>query len=1022
VILYLDRETFGELELPDVGAYQYAQSAHDLMISYAIDEAEPRVWDCTAEEMHDELFYAMEEAEEVWAHHAAFDRTIHNGPKQLHLPRIDLERWRCSMALALSHALPGKLDSLCEVLDVPTELAKLKDGRKLLNLFTKPQPANRKIRIADRHTHPEEWKRFKLYAANDITAMRECMRRMPRWNWDASAVAEWHLDQRINDRGFATDRELCVAGANAAVVEKERIGVRFRELTRGVVDRPSQRDQFKAYLNDQFGLGLDNTRGETFQQLLKGTVEPRCRELMELSIASNKTSTAKYAALLPAIGADGRFRGGLQFAGASRTRRWAGRLFQPQNLPSRGLPAPAVVENYIDHLKAGVHDLFHSDLMLLGAASLRGLVVPEKGNKLVVADLSNIEGRVLAWLAGEKWKLDAFRAYDAGTGPDLYNITAVSIIGGDPWNVSKKDRNVFGKVPDLASGYQGGVAGYQTFAKAYGVRMADHWGTIQKMIDPMHVAKARENLDNWGYPQLASLEISETEWLASETCKLAWRGRHVATVKLWYALQDAAINAINEWGKVFTVGQFLKLRCVTHKGKRWLVVRLPSGRMLTYFEPHLLPGNKGRPSIAYWGEASEEGKTTRQWIRVFTHGGKMTGNCLGKSTRIVTSSGVKPITEVRKGDLVWDGATWVATDGVVSQGKKAVGTWLNLTITPDHLILDGNSWRPVMQQDECSTHDALSWAASSVLSPSFAVTPETTALQTALVPAGLLAPSRSGNCGEDRASDANSVLRLRKHSASSATQTSSLTQNCEERGRPGTKPWCEDVSTRQTPPSATTVHAASRCSTSGSETGGRSFNTPPRSLGGMNRASTWIAPTTTKDTNPATSVSSPGSSTPTTSGTIESSSSAGGSSRWPNSGDATVPSGAPNPQWPTTSTRGVRLNGSWQSTTKDEEVFDLLNCGSNSRFTVLTDFGPVVVHNCCQTVARDILVPSLAEAERRGYLPILSVHDEALTEVPDTDEFGADELVQILSTNPDWTPGLPLAAAGFQAYRYKKDD
>lgn len=702
-LLYLDRETFGELELPDVGAYQYAQSAHDLMIAYAIDEAEPRVWDCTAEEMHDELYYAMEEADEVWAHNAAFDRTIHNGPKQLRLPRIALERWRCSMALALSHALPGKLDSLCDVLEVPSDLAKLKDGKKLLNLFTKPQPANRKIRIATRETHPDEWARFKEYAANDITAMRECMRRMPRWNWDASAVAEWHLDQRINDRGFATDRELCEAGANAAVVEKERIGVRFRELTRRVVDRPSQREQFKAYLNEQFGLGLDNTRGETFQQEMKDpSMDERCRELMELAIASNKTSTAKYAALRPAIGADGRFRGGLQFAGASRTRRWAGRLFQPQNLPSRGLPAAEVVEDYIDHLKAGVHDLFHSDLMLLGAASLRGLVVPSPGHKLAVADLSNIEGRVLAWLAGEKWKLQAFREYDAGTGPDLYNVTAVSIIGGDPWKVEKKNRNVFGKVPDLASGYQGGVAGYQTFAKAYGVRMADYWPTIQKMIAASHVAKARENLDNWGYPQLESLEISETEWLASETCKLAWRDRHPATVKLWYALQDAGINAINEWGKVFTVGQFLKLRCVTHKGKRWLVVLLPSGRHLTYFEPHLMPGNKGKKTIAYWGEASEEGKTTRQWIRVFTHGGKMTGNC-------------------------------------------------------------------------------------------------------------------------------------------------------------------------------------------------------------------------------------------------------------------------------------------------------------------------------CQTVARDILVPSLAEAERRGYLPILSVHDEALTETPDTDDFSADELVRILSTNPAWTPGLPLAAAGFEAYRYKKD-
>lgn len=1020
-ILYLDRETFGELELPDVGAYQYAQSAHDLMISYAIDEAEPHVWDCTAEEMHDELYYAMEEADEVWAHHAAFDRTIHNGPKQAHLPRIDLERWRCSMALALSHALPGSLDSLCDVLGVPTELAKLKDGKKLLNLFTKPQPTGRKIRVATPETHPEEWKRFKLYAANDITAMRECMRRMPRWNWDASAVAEWHLDQRINDRGFATDRELCVAGANAAVVEKERIGVRFRELTRGVVDRPSQRDQFKAYLNAQFGLDLDNTRGETFQQLLKGTVEPRCRELMELSIASNKTSTAKYAALLPAIGADGRFRGGLQFAGASRTRRWAGRLFQPQNLPSRGLPAAEVIEDYIGHLKAGVHDLFHSDLMLLGAASLRGLVVPEKGNKLAVADLANIEGRVLAWLAGEKWKLDAFRKYDAGTGPDLYNITAVSIIGGDPWNVSKKDRAVFGKVPDLASGFGGGVAGYQTFAKAYGVCMADHWGTIQKMIDPMHVAKARENLDNWGYPQLQSLEISETEWLASETCKLAWRARHPATTKLWYALQDAAINAINEWGKVFTVGQFLKLRCVTHKGKRWLAVRLPSGRMLTYFEPHLLPGNKGRPSIAYWGEASEEGKTTRQWIRVFTHGGKMTGNCLGKSTRIVTSRGVKQITEVRKGDLVWDGTTWVATDGVVSQGKKAVGNWLNLTITPDHLILDGNSWRPVMQQDECSTRDALSWAASSVRSPSFAVTPETTAMQIALVFVGLLAPSESGNFGEAKASDANSALLSRRHSASSATQTSSQTQNCEKRGLTGTSPWCDDASTRQTQPSATTVHAVSQCSISGSEIGERSFSTPPHSLGGMNQALTWTEKTTTEGTNPATFDSYPASSMPTTPDPTESSSSAGASSPSPSFGVATALSGALNLQCPTTLTKGVHPNGSWQSTTKDEEVFDLLNCGSNSRFTVLTDFGPVVVHNCCQTVARDILVPSLAEAERRGYMPVLSVHDEALTEVPDTDDFSADELVRILSTNPDWTPGLPLAAAGFECYRYKKD-
>ena len=242
--------------------------------------------------------------------------------------------------------------------------------------------------------------------------------------------------------------------------------------------------------------------------------------------------------------------------------------------------------------------------------------------KLVVADLSNIEGRVLAWVAQEHWKLQAFKDYDAGTGPDLYNITAVSIIGGDPWKVEKKNRNAFGKVPDLASGYQGGVAGYQTFARAYGLKMSDFWDTIQTMVAPEHVRKARQNFTEWGTGQLDRLEIDETEWVASETCKLAWRARHPATSKFWYDLGGAAKKAIRSPGVVFAVGPFIKLRLVANKGQRWLVVKLPSGRFLTYFEPHLTDDG----SIAYWGESAEEGKTTRQWVRVFTHGGKMTGN------------------------------------------------------------------------------------------------------------------------------------------------------------------------------------------------------------------------------------------------------------------------------------------------------------------------------------------------------------------------------------------------------------
>lgn len=621
--LWLDRETWSERDLKAVGTYVYADEAEDLLLAYAINDAPAKVWDCTCEPMPFDLKEAMARAESVTAHNAAFDKAIHNGAAQHHLPRIDLSRWRCSMAQALSHALPASLADLCEIMGLPDDMTKMAEGKKLVQLFTRPQAANRKVRRATRLTHPAEWERFKLYAKMDVVAMRECVRRMPTWNWNESAIAEWHCDQRINERGFVVDQELTRAGARAAIVEKERIGKRFREITQGVVDRPSQRAQFQAYLNTRFGLDLDNTRSDTFNQLLKYPhLEAECRELMDLAIASNKTSTAKYAALDPAVSPDSRFRGGLQFAGASRTRRWAGRMFQPQNLPSRGLPPSDAVDRYIECLKAGTHDLFFDNLMLFGAAALRGVVVPPPGKKLEVADLSNIEGRVLAWLAGEQWKLSAFRDYDAGTGPDLYNITASSILGGDPWKVSKKDRNVFGKVPDLACGYQGGVAGFQTFAKAYGVRMADHWATIQQMIRAELVEKARGNIEKFGRPQLESLEISETEWLASETCKLAWRDRHPKTVRLWYGLQEACKSAINQWGAVFPVGQFLKVKCVSYSNQRWMLIRLPSGRYLTYFDPKLIDGD-----LTYMGDAAEVGKTTRQWTRVWTHGGKLTGNC-----------------------------------------------------------------------------------------------------------------------------------------------------------------------------------------------------------------------------------------------------------------------------------------------------------------------------------------------------------------------------------------------------------
>ncbi len=490
--LWLDFETHNEHDI-DRGAYRYSETAEVIIGAYAFDDSDVFVWDATngvvyrlvyldaapkihanlasptyrkptlefeytSLDMPDDLLAALEDDDvTITAHNASFDRQILEQVMQM---RPRLERWRCTMVRAYSHAYPGSLDHVGKLLNLPPGLAKLETGKRLINLFCKPQPGNRKVRRHTSATKPQEWADFLLYGGVDVAAMREVGKRLPTWNWKDTDIALWHFDQRINDHGIPVDRELVAAGAKAAAVEKIALAEEWCtiigefNLPDGHLPSPGtpqQRDKFKAYLNTRFGLDLDNTRKDTFQPLVDaGEMDPACHRLMELSILANKTSTAKYAALYPAIQDDDRYRGGLQFRGAARTRRYAGRLFQAQNLPSRGLPDQCHIDTYVAALKGGIHDLLFGDLMLYGSAALRSCIVASEGKTLAVADLSNIEGRITSWLAGETWKLQAFREYDAGLGPDLYKITASNILGGTPDDVSKTNRNVFGKVPELA--------------------------------------------------------------------------------------------------------------------------------------------------------------------------------------------------------------------------------------------------------------------------------------------------------------------------------------------------------------------------------------------------------------------------------------------------------------------------------------------------------------------------------------------------------------------------------------------
>lgn len=640
-VLWLDTETYNVVDIA-AGTYRYAETAEVMLITWAINDDPVQLWDHndgTPPPDFEALVHARPGLV-VRAHNAMFDRNVLRlGNLQQDIP---IERWQCVMVQAFQHALPGALDELGRVLGLPQEQQKLAEGKKLLNKFCKPTPSNHKVRRYTKHTHPDEWERFRQYAIQDVQAMRECWRRLPDWNWDAEDIALYHLDQRINDRGFCADLELAMAGSAASEREKTTLRKRFAELTDGL--RPSQRGQVQAFINGRWGLGLTSTAKHIMQPIADGDAHPPdLREIARIVLAANKTSTAKYESIAEAVSMDGRFRGGLQMSGAKRTRRFAGRKFQPQNLPSRGLPKAEAIEAYTRALKDQDDEALGAvgDPMLYGAAALRGIVQAPPGKKLVVSDLSNIEGRVLAFLAGEDWKLDAFRAYDTlmrrpdgsvfldekgkplRAGPDVYNLTAVDIIGGDPHTVSGENRNVFGKVPDLALGFEGGAGALQTFAKGYGVRMTDYWDLIQSNISAEHVQRAYDNFEKWGHMKLPELGIDKVEWLASETVKLAWRGRHPATRRLWYATKDAAIAALRNPGRIFRAGKHLQFLYTTHAGFPWLLVRLPSGKFLTYFEPYVSADNV----LSYSGEATEDGKTTaRVWTRVYTYGGKLIEN------------------------------------------------------------------------------------------------------------------------------------------------------------------------------------------------------------------------------------------------------------------------------------------------------------------------------------------------------------------------------------------------------------
>lgn len=654
-LLYLDTETFSEADLKKVGSYAYAEhpTTEVIICTYAVDDGPVEVWDCTSEpvmpiSLRVALRNVMRGRMKIVGHNfLMFDRLIMKHCWGFDIPvsnTIDTMIW------AFRHALPGSLDALCEVLGVSADNAKDKRGKALIQRFSKPTPKNYKIRRYTAETHPDEWALFIKYAVSDITAMREVFHKLPRWGNSEFEDRVLELDQLINDRGFKVD----VALAEAAIEAVEKHKAQLQEEAQRKYGGSLTGKDFLPILRELAPAHrIHNAQKSTLNDLLADDDLPDdARMIIEMRLGAASTASTKYNPLLLGRSSDDRRRGCLQYGGAKRTLRWAGKGFQPQNL-ARGYYHDDELDKGISALLKGrAHRRF--DVAKLTASTVRSCIIPEAGHKFVVADYSNVEGRGLAWLAGEETALDTFRA-----GLDIYRVTAGKMFGMDPDDIKKNFKEIrqIGKACELGLGYEGGVGAFVTFAKNLGLDLIEMAKTMDGTF-PDHIWAATARGYEWARIQEAkrppypgekddrpSYILDKKVWRTCDAIKRMWRESHPETVAFWRDLKDGILAAVRNPGREFWAGAHLRRngerairiwRTVEFdsSGRKvpgwWLCMELPSGRILSY------PGigvsvtketdEDGRVNTNVRIKYQGENQLTRQWTTLYTHGGKACEN------------------------------------------------------------------------------------------------------------------------------------------------------------------------------------------------------------------------------------------------------------------------------------------------------------------------------------------------------------------------------------------------------------
>lgn len=654
--LYQDTETYSDTPIKN-GTHRYAEKVEVMIFAYAWEDEPVTVLDLANGDVIPEDVLAAQDDPDVIKvfQNSHFDRTVLRYALDIVIPAGQIHD---TMVQALAHGLPGGLGPLCDIFKINADEAKDKRGKELINLFCKPRPKNQKLRRATKETHPKEWQEFLDYAGKDITAMRALRKVMPKWNydvidprWNRSDPAGytpgerehllWQLDQRINDRGFKVDTDLARAAIATVDRAQKILADRTDELTHGDVQRATQRDKLLFHICEYYGVYLPDMQKDTLERRINDPDLPRAvRELLAIRLEASTTATGKYKKLLECVSSDGRLRNTLQFDGASRTRRWAGRLFQPQNLP-RPTHSQKIIDFAIEAIKAGCADLVDLNVISIVSSCVRGVILPTDGKKLVVSDLSNIEGRAAAWLAGEEWKLQAFRDCDAGVGADLYKVAYARAFSIKPEQVdggakSGPQRQI-GKVLELMLGYEGGVGAFLTGAATYGIDL-DGLAEIAWPLIPDDVKLEAEGFWDWTLKKRrTTFGLDKKTFMTCDALKRLWRRAHPAISGYWPELQKCVTKAIMNRGVIV---QCRRVHIVC-KGA-WLRIILPSGNCLCYPSPRL-----DGQTITYMGQSPY----ARIWKRLTTYGGKLLENLCQTLSRDIMGTNM-PLADAEGYDIL----------------------------------------------------------------------------------------------------------------------------------------------------------------------------------------------------------------------------------------------------------------------------------------------------------------------------------------------------------------------------------